>query len=114
MISEITIIAIGRTRGWQDACQNRMLEELHHQPVSIPTGGGGTVEGFIRLQSPRNCSIRHEQAADRRAAVCVAEEHALFGYAVEIRGADDRVAGGADCAAIVLIHADEHDVGGGI
>src|SRR5687768_7317373 len=40
--------------GWKDACQHQLLPDLCHPLVSIRTGGGGTVEGCTRLQSPRN------------------------------------------------------------
>ena len=54
-------MAIERTPGWKAACQSRLLTDLHAQQISIHTGGGGTVEGCTRLQSPRNLSIRHGQ-----------------------------------------------------
>src|SRR5438309_4271548 len=53
-IFNITIMAIERTPGWKAACQSRLLTDLHAQQISLHTGGGGTVEGCTRLQSPHN------------------------------------------------------------
>jgi hypothetical protein len=45
---------IERMPDWKDACQNRVPTGRHHPSTSNPIGGGGIVEGCIRLQSPHD------------------------------------------------------------
>jgi len=46
------ITAIERVRGWKDAYRNRLREERYHQPVSVRSGGGGTVAACTKVRWP--------------------------------------------------------------